>query len=68
MRLASVHVDVGERSVRIISRVPEGVETGDRVTLVAQASTAIALPGQVVEAAPDGAAPARPAAAAPESE
>lgn len=53
VRLAAVHVDVGERSVRIISRVPEGVETGDRVTLVAQASTAIALPGQVVEAAPE---------------
>jgi uncharacterized OB-fold protein len=54
VRLAAVHVEVGERSVRVIARVPEGVETGDRVTLVAQASTAIALPGQVVEAAPAG--------------
>ncbi|HST40222.1 MAG TPA: zinc ribbon domain-containing protein [Conexibacter sp.] len=64
VRLASVHAEVGERSVRIIARVPEGVETGDRVTLVAQASTAIALPGQVVEAAPER-APAAPAAGAP---
>jgi uncharacterized OB-fold protein len=48
--LASVHVRVGDRSVRIIARVPPGVESGDRVTLMAEASTAIALPGQVVEA------------------
>lgn len=51
VRLAAVHVSVGERSVRIIARVPEGVESGDRVDLSAQASTAIALPGQVAEAA-----------------
>jgi uncharacterized OB-fold protein len=73
VRLAAVHVEVGERSVRIVARVPEGVETGDRVTLQAQASTAIALPGQVVEAqaqpgasaAPNGAefAPSEPATA-----
>lgn len=50
VKLASVHVAVGEREVRIIARVPEGAEVGDRVRLVAQASTAIALPGQVVEA------------------
>jgi len=45
-RLAVVQSDAG---VRIVARVPEGVEVGDRVTLVAQSSTAIALPGQVVE-------------------
>ena len=48
-RLAVVQSDAG---VRIVARVPEGVEIGDRVTLVAQASTAIALPGQVVEGRP----------------
>lgn len=47
VRLAAVHADVG---VRIIARIPEGVEVGDRVTLSAQASTAIAIPGQVVDA------------------
>jgi uncharacterized OB-fold protein len=49
-RLACVQSDAG---VRIVARVPEGVEVGDRVHLVSQASTAIALPGQVVEAQPD---------------
>ena len=48
VRLAAVRADVG---VRIVARVPEGVEVGDRVTLSAQACTAIALPGQVVDAA-----------------
>ena len=48
-RLAAVMSDAG---VRIVARVPEGVEVGDRVKLRAQASTAIALPGQVVEAEP----------------
>lgn len=48
VRLAAVHADAG---VRIIARIPEGVEVGDRVTLNAQASTAIAIPGQVVDAA-----------------
>lgn len=68
VRLAAVHVSVGERSVRIIARVPEGVEPGERVTLSAQASTAIALPGQVADAAParDG-SPAPGAAASPAS-
>jgi uncharacterized OB-fold protein len=46
-RLAAVHSDAG---VRIIARIPEGVEIGDRVRLASQASTVIALPGQVVEA------------------
>lgn len=58
VRLAAVHVTVGERNVRIVARVPEGVVVGDRVTLLAQASTAIALPGQLVEARPE---PAREA-------
>lgn len=48
-RLAAVQSDAG---VRIIARVPEGVEIGDRVSLVAQGSTAIALPGQTVEGQP----------------
>lgn len=48
-RLAAVESDVG---VRIIARVPEGTEVGDRVSLVAQGSTAIALPGQTVEGRP----------------
>lgn len=48
-RLAAVQSDAG---VRIIARVPEGVEIGDRVSLVAQGSTAIALPGQTVEGLP----------------
>lgn len=48
-RLAAVQADTG---VRIIARVPEGVEIGDRVALVAQGSTAIALPGQTVEGLP----------------
>jgi uncharacterized OB-fold protein len=47
-RLAVVQSDAG---VRIVARVPDGVEIGDRVKLTAQASTAIALPGQVVEGA-----------------
>jgi uncharacterized OB-fold protein len=46
-RLAAVQSDVG---VRIIARIPAGVEVGDRVTLVSKASTAIALRGHVVEA------------------
>jgi len=49
-RLASIRTDAGPR---IVARVPEGVEVGDRVTLSLQASTAIALPGQVVEAQAD---------------
>lgn len=54
-RLAAVQADIG---VRIISRVPEGVDVGDRVALVAQGSTAIALPGQTVEGLPLDRAPA----------
>lgn len=50
-RLAAVQSDVG---VRIIARVPEGVEVGDRVALTQQGSTAIALPGHQVEAVPLG--------------
>ncbi|HEY8584732.1 MAG TPA: zinc ribbon domain-containing protein [Capillimicrobium sp.] len=46
-RLAAVQSDAG---VRIIARVSEDVEVGDRVRLVSQASTVIALPGHVVEA------------------
>lgn len=46
-RLASIKTDAGPR---IVARVPEGVAAGDRVVLSLQASTAIALPGQVVEA------------------
>lgn len=52
VRLAAVHVTAGEKRVRVIARVPEGVEVGERVTLSAQASTAIALPGQVADATP----------------
>jgi uncharacterized OB-fold protein len=48
-RLAAVQSDVG---VRIVARVPEGVEVADRVRLVCQGSTAIAVPGQTVEAVP----------------
>jgi uncharacterized OB-fold protein len=48
-RLAAVQSDAG---VRIVARIPEGVEVGDRVRLISQASTAIALPGQVVEGQP----------------
>ena len=47
--------DVG---MRIIARVPDGVEAGDRVALVQQGSTAIALPGHEVEAVPLGEEPA----------
>jgi uncharacterized OB-fold protein len=54
-RLAAVQSDAG---VRIIARVPAGVEIGDRVKLTQMASTAIALPGQVVEARPPGEADA----------
>lgn len=46
-RLASIRTDAGPR---IVARVAEGVEVGDRVALALQASTAIALPGQVVAA------------------
>lgn len=53
-RLAAVQSDAG---VRVIARVPEGVEIGDRVSLVAQGSTAIALPGQTVEGLPLDRAP-----------
>ena len=53
-RLAAVQSDVGPR---IIVRVPEGVEAGDRVALVQQGSTAIALPGHEVEAVPLGEQP-----------
>ncbi|HEY4281356.1 MAG TPA: zinc ribbon domain-containing protein [Conexibacter sp.] len=69
VRLAAVHVAVGERSVRVIARVPDGVEAGDRVTLTTEASTAIAVPGHVVEAHAtrggnsDGATAKQPAAA-----
>jgi uncharacterized OB-fold protein len=48
-RLAAVRSEVG---VRIVARVPEGIEVGDRVALVQQGSTAIALPGHEVEAVP----------------
>jgi uncharacterized OB-fold protein len=53
-RLAAVQSDAG---VRIVARVPEGVEVGDRVRLRSHGSTAIALPGQVVDALPEGAPP-----------
>ncbi len=45
--LAAVVTDLGPR---IVCRVPEGTKVGDRVTLVARGSTAIAVPGKVVEA------------------
>lgn len=45
--LAAVQTDAGRR---IVCRVPEGTKIGDRVTLTASGSTAIAVPGQVVEA------------------
>jgi uncharacterized OB-fold protein len=48
-RLASVRTEPG---VKIVARVPEGVEVGDEVHLFSQASTAIALPGQVVDGVP----------------
>jgi uncharacterized OB-fold protein len=48
-RLAAITSDLGPR---IVALVPDGVGVGDRVTLRSQASTAIALPGQVVEGQP----------------
>lgn len=48
-RLATITSDLGPR---IVALVPDGVEIGDRVTLRSQASTAIALPGQVVAGQP----------------
>lgn len=48
-RLASIKSDLGPR---VVALVPEDVGVGDRVTLRSQASTAIALPGQVVEGQP----------------
>jgi len=53
-RLGSVRTDLGPV---VVARVPEGAKPGDRVRLHAQASTAIALPGHLVEATPS--APAR---------
>lgn len=53
--LGSVRTDLGPV---VVARVPDDARPGDRVRLHAQASTAIALPGQVAEAtpsAPDGA-------------
>jgi uncharacterized OB-fold protein len=47
-RLGTVKTDLGPR---IVCRVPEGVGPGDRVSLHAQASTAIATTGRDVEAA-----------------
>ncbi len=46
-RLAAIQSDAG---VRVIARIAPGVEIGDRVRLRQEASTAIALPGQVVSA------------------
>lgn len=46
-RLATVRTDAGPR---VVVRVDEGVAKGDPVTLRAQASTVIALPGLEVEA------------------
>ena len=46
-RLGSVRTDLGPV---VVARVPESARPGDRVRLQAQASTAIALPGQVAEA------------------
>jgi uncharacterized OB-fold protein len=46
-RLGAVRTDLGPV---VIARVPESARPGDRVRLQAHASTAIALPGQVVEA------------------
>lgn len=46
-RLASVRTDAGPR---VICRVAPGVQVGDRVTLVARGSTAIALAGHDVSA------------------
>ena len=45
--LAAVRTDAGPR---VVCRVGQGTKTGDRVTLKARGSTAIAVPGQVVEA------------------
>ena len=50
-RLACVQSDAG---VRIVARIQEGVEVGDRVTLLSKASSAAAPDGQVVEAVPLG--------------
>lgn len=61
-RLAEVRTDLGPV---VICRVGEGVRRGMRVRLEAQASTAIALPGQQVEARP--LAPGEGGAAAPEA-
>lgn len=47
-RLASVRTDAGPR---VVARVAAGVVPGDRVSLSASGSTAIAVPGQVVDAA-----------------
>lgn len=49
--LASVRTDAGPR---IVARVPEGTESGDRVRLRLEASTTIALTGQVARARPEG--------------
>jgi uncharacterized OB-fold protein len=54
-KLGSVKTDLGPRVVVLL---PEGAKPGDRVTLAAQASTAIAIPGQVVEAVREQPAPA----------
>jgi uncharacterized OB-fold protein len=53
-KLGSVKTDLGPR---VIALLPEGAAPGDRVTLAAQASTAIAIPGQVVEATRESAEP-----------
>jgi uncharacterized protein len=46
-RLGAVRTDLGPV---VVARIPEDAKPGDRVRLLAQASTAIALPGQVAEA------------------
>jgi len=56
--LAAVRTDAGPR---IVCRVAPGTRAGDRVTLAARGSTAIALPGQVVEAEPQSPSNAGPA-------
>jgi uncharacterized OB-fold protein len=50
-RLASVRTDAGPR---VICRIAAGVGPGERVTLTADGSTAIAVPGHVVDADPAG--------------
>lgn len=57
VRLGAVQTDVG---VRIVARLPQEAEVGDRVTLTAQASTAIAIPGQVIDARTAPASGTRP--------